>query len=220
MSLKATSISTEQVVEEPFEQPQQMSEAKEKINEFIEHGAEASTYLKAYLETQFELKKFEAAKVAARSLTSIIFSTVTAIMFTGLFLFLMAALALYLSEVMGSYVYGFLSVAGIILALFLLLLILKKPVLSKLAARKMDKTIYKDKPTPTEYDKQQLEIRAEQLEHYLEDSVKDMPQALSTLKPLDFLPSKIGNPENGGIKNKIVSTVLNGGLSLIRKKLK
>lgn len=89
--------------------------------------------LKEYFNLRTKLAELQIKKNAVELIAKIATSLITMICLSMAFLFASLALGLYLSELIGSYSAGFITVAGVYLVLALVLNLFKKSINTKIS---------------------------------------------------------------------------------------
>jgi hypothetical protein len=115
----------------PFE------DVKDNIREIRENSEK-------YAESTIKLVKLWLFKVFAKSVSLFIKFIFVLLFVVFCLIFLSVSLALFLSDITGSYVYGFLIVSGIYAILIILLIYLKPVFIDKLILRNLSEIIFDD----------------------------------------------------------------------------
>ncbi len=165
-----------------------MSNAKDKINSAIEKGAETTTYIKNYIDAQFLLKRSELSDGLGKGISNMLFGAVLAFFCIFILLFSLVALAFYWSNLMGSYASGFLSVAGLVLLIVLIITLFKKQLFYNPTAKKVRHGLLNGHE---DVDEAELRNRVKHLEVLIEETSKDIPATVKELEVKDFLPDQL-----------------------------
>lgn len=174
-----------------------MTWAKNKINNAFEKGAETSTYVKAYLDYQIKLKKLEASKAVGKSLTSVAQSLIIGAFIFGVSLFGFMAGAMWLADLLGSYSLAFLIVAGVILLFLILFILLRRAIVERPMNQLASQTFFQHGlPADSEIT---LRKKIEKLEEMIAESSQDIPESISDIKVVDFLPTKLSEVGSSGL---------------------
>ncbi len=192
-----------------------MDSAKEKINTAVEKSAELSTYLKSYIDAQLLLKRAELSDRMAGMISRSIKVFIGLIFGLFIMMFLLVALGFYFTELLDSAVYGFLAVAGVALVIYLIILLLQRPLIINPTRRNVNNAVLKGEQVNEEL----LMREIDQLQGLITDSYQEIPTALKSLNAKDLIPTKISTLSNNFLA-KTGFTLLTSYLSKNGKKKK
>ncbi len=106
---------------------------------------ESKEALKKYLDDRILLLKLQSVDSGSRIVAAIFSGVLLAILSLFIIIFLSITLGYLFAELTGSFFWGFAIVTGIYILLFILVLILRKPVLEKSVIKIMVKAFLTDK---------------------------------------------------------------------------
>ena len=178
-----------------------MSDAKIKISQALEKGAETSEYLKAYVYNQVQLQKLNASEIIGESAAKVTQKLISGALFAMMLFFLLLATAFWLASVLGSYIFAFLIIAGFLLLLIVVFALTKESMIGKPIAERASKAIFKNN-LPAESEAE-LRQRIKRLELLLEESSRDIPDSIQNLSAKDFLPEEIQSLSNSFVVKSI-----------------
>lgn len=199
--------------------------AQEKLNSAIEKGAETTTYIKSYIDNQLLLKRSQLSHGVGKGLSMATLLMIGSFMAALIFFFSMIALGFYFSSQFDSFTKGFLTVAGIVLLVFLVILLLRKFLINKPLDKMAHQLFLQDQP---EINEEELKTKISTLEKLIEETSKEIPNTVKGIEAKDFLPNQVVNLSNNSliktglnlansffIKNKGLRTVINTATNIV-----
>lgn len=182
-----------------------MDQAKQKINQAVEKGAETTEYIKAYIDYQSQLKRLELSKTVSKSTSSVILSLVMISFIGAIMFFLLIGLAYFLGDYFNSIPMGFLSVAGGIFILLVFIVLLSKFLIKQPVTKATYGAFFKNGlPKDNEIT---LKRKLSKLETLIADSTQHIPDTVKELKPKDFIPEKVNKIANNAIFSSVAGIV-------------